>query len=58
MRIDEDYREDIYRRYAEAVDEVIYPERLGAIAAKNAMLGGDIQAVAGEDIDRSEIAHD
>ena len=46
MRIDEDYREDIYRRYAEAVDEVIYPERLGAIAAKNAMLGGNIEAVA------------
>ena len=46
MRIDEDYREEIYRRYAKAVDEVIYPERLGAIAAKNAMLGGDIQAVA------------
>jgi len=40
MRIDEDYRENIYRTYAEDVDEVIYPERLGAIAAKNALLGG------------------
>ena len=46
MRIDEDYREEIYRRYAEDVDEVIYPERLGAIAAKNALLGGNIRAVA------------
>ena len=46
MRIDEDYREEIYRRYASEVDEVIYPERLGAIAAKNAMLGGNIRAVA------------
>jgi len=46
MRIDEDYREEIYRRYAEDVDEIIYPERLGAIAAKNAMLGGNIRAVA------------
>ena len=36
MRIDEDYREEIYRRYASEVDEIIYPERLGAIAAKNA----------------------
>jgi trk system potassium uptake protein TrkA len=46
MRIDEEYREDIYRQYAGDVDEVIYPERLGAIAAKNAMLGGNIRAVA------------
>ncbi|WP_135304267.1 potassium channel family protein [Haloarcula amylovorans] len=46
MRIDEDYREEIYRRYAGDVDEVIYPERLGAIAAKNALLGGNIRAVA------------
>ena len=46
MRIDEDYREDIYRRYASDVDEVIYPERLGGVLAKNALLGGSIQAVA------------
>jgi trk system potassium uptake protein TrkA len=46
MRIDEDYREDIYREYAEQVDELIYPERLGAIAAKNALLGGDVRAIA------------
>jgi trk system potassium uptake protein TrkA len=46
MRIDEDYRENIYREYADQVDEVIYPERLGAIAAKNALLGGDIRAIA------------
>ncbi|MFB6087675.1 MAG: TrkA family potassium uptake protein [Haloarculaceae archaeon] len=46
LRIDEDYREDIYRKYASEVDEVIYPERLGAIGAKNALLGGNIRAVA------------
>jgi trk system potassium uptake protein TrkA len=46
MRIDEDYREDIYRQYAEQVDEVVYPERLGAIVAKNALLGGNIRAIA------------
>jgi trk system potassium uptake protein TrkA len=46
MRIDEDYREDIYRKYAEEVDEIVYPERLGAIGAKNALLGGNIRAVA------------
>ena len=46
MRIDEDYREEIYQQYADEVDEVVYPERLGAIGAKNAMLGGSIQAIA------------
>jgi len=46
LRIDEDYREDIYRKYATEVDEIIYPERLGAIGAKNALLGGDIHAIA------------
>ena len=46
MRIDEDYREDIYRKYAGEVDELIYPERLGAIAAKNALLGGNVRAIA------------
>jgi trk system potassium uptake protein TrkA len=46
MRIDEDYREEIYRKYTAEVDEIIYPERLGAIGAKNALLGGDIRAIA------------
>ncbi|MEY7851555.1 TrkA family potassium uptake protein [Natrarchaeobius sp. A-rgal3] len=46
LRIDEGYREEIYRKYADEVDEVIYPERLGAIGAKNALLGGTIRAVA------------
>jgi trk system potassium uptake protein TrkA len=46
LRIDEDYRENIYRQYAEEVDEIVYPERLGAIGAKNALLGGDIRAIA------------
>ena len=51
MRIDEDYREEIYRTYVEEVDEVIYPERLGAIVAKNALVGGNIRAIA--DIERN-----
>ena len=46
MRVDEDYREGIYKQYAEQVDEVIYPEQSGAIGAKNALLGGDIRAIA------------
>ncbi|ERG98578.1 MAG: K+ transport system, NAD-binding component [Haloquadratum sp. J07HQX50] len=46
MRVDRDYREEVYQNYADEVDEVVYPERLGAIAAKNALLGGSIQAIA------------
>lgn len=46
MRVDEDYREGIYTQYADEVDAIVYPERLGAIGAKNALLGGDIRAIA------------
>ena len=46
MRISEDYREEIYQQYAEDVDEVIYPERLGAAGAKTALLGGNFNAIA------------
>jgi len=45
LRVDEDYREEVYRKYSGEVDEIIYPERLGAIAAKNAMLGGNVRAI-------------
>lgn len=45
LRVDEDYREDVYREYSAEVDEIIYPERLGAIAAKNALLGGNVRAI-------------
>ncbi|WP_411967174.1 potassium channel family protein [Haloferax sp. YSSS75] len=46
IRIDEDYREEVYQKYAREVDEIVYPERLGAIGAKNALLGGSIRAIA------------
>lgn len=45
MRIDNDYREDIYQEYADDVDEIVYPERLGAAGAKTALLGGDFNLV-------------
>jgi len=51
MRIDEDYREDVYRTYVDSVDAIIYPERLGAILAKNALVGGNSRAIA--DIERN-----
>lgn len=46
LRIDEDYREEIYGTYAADVDEILYPERLGAAGAKNALLGGDLNVLA------------
>lgn len=46
MRIDEDYRQEIYEEYAADVDDVIYPERLGAAGAKTALLGGDFNVIA------------
>ena len=46
LRIDEDYREEIYEKYAEDVDDIIYPERLGAAGAKTALLGGDFNVLA------------
>lgn len=46
MRIDEDYRGDIYHKFADDVDEVIYPERLGAAGAKTALLGGNFNVIA------------
>ncbi len=46
LRIDEDYRQEIYEKYAADVDEVVYPERLGAAGAKTALLGGDLNVLA------------
>ncbi len=46
LRADDDYREYVIRKYASDVDEVVYPERLGAVLAKNALLGGNIHAIA------------
>ncbi len=45
-RVDDDDHEYVVGKYAGDVDEVIYPERLGAIAAKNALMGGSVRAVA------------
>ncbi|MFB6151050.1 MAG: TrkA family potassium uptake protein [Haloarculaceae archaeon] len=45
LRIDEDYRQEIFEKYAADVDEVVYPERLGAAGAKTAMLGGDFNVL-------------
>ena len=46
LRIDEDYRQEIYEKYAKDVDEIVYPERLGAAGAKTALLGGDFNVIS------------
>jgi len=46
LRIDEDYREEIYEKYASEVDEIVYPERLGAAGAKTALLGGNFNVLS------------
>ena len=46
LSIDEDYRADIYHKFADDVDDVVYPERLGAAGAKTALLGGDFSVIA------------
>lgn len=45
MRISADYRAEIYEQYADQVDDVVYPERLGAAGAKTALLGGNFNAI-------------
>lgn len=45
MRISEDVESDTYDRYVENVDDVIYPQRLGAAGAKTALLGGSLNAI-------------
>jgi trk system potassium uptake protein TrkA len=45
MRLSEDIHSEIYDEYEEEVDEVIYPERLGAAGAKTALLGGSFNAL-------------
>jgi trk system potassium uptake protein TrkA len=45
MRVTDDVNDRIYAEYAEAVDEVVYPERMGAAGAKTAILGGSFNAI-------------
>jgi trk system potassium uptake protein TrkA len=46
LRIDQDYKEAIYEKYADEVDEIVYPEQLGAMGAKTALLGGNFNTIA------------
>jgi trk system potassium uptake protein TrkA len=46
LRVSEDFSDELYEKYADSVDEIIYPERLGAVGAKTALLGGDFNVIA------------
>lgn len=46
LRVSEDFSEELYEKYDDSVDEIIYPERLGAAGAKTALLGGDFDVIA------------
>jgi len=46
LRVSEDFSDELYEQYADSVDEIIYPERLGAAGAKTALLGGDFDVIA------------
>ena len=46
MRISEDVPEDQYNKYSSNVDELVYPEQLGAAGAKTALLGGSFNALS------------
>lgn len=46
LRVNEDVSDDLYEKYAADVDEIIYPERVGAAGAKTALLGGDFNVLA------------
>jgi trk system potassium uptake protein TrkA len=46
LRVNEDFSDELYEKYASSVDEIIYPERLGAAGAKTALLGGDFTVIA------------
>lgn len=46
LRVDADYPDKQYRRYADIADAIIYPEQLGAAGAKTALLGGDVAVLA------------
>jgi trk system potassium uptake protein TrkA len=46
LRVSEEVSDELYETYADDVDEIIYPERVGAAGAKTALLGGDFNVLA------------
>ena len=46
LRIPSELEEDEYDQYERIADELVYPERMGAAAAKTALLGGDFNVIS------------
>jgi trk system potassium uptake protein TrkA len=46
LRVSEEVSADLYEKYAADVDEIIYPERVGAAGAKTALMGGNFNVLA------------
>lgn len=46
LRVNEDFSDELYEKYSDSVDEIVYPERFGAVGAKTALLGGDFDVIA------------
>jgi trk system potassium uptake protein TrkA len=46
LRVSEEVSDELYETYVTDVDEIIYPERVGAAGAKTALMGGDFNVLA------------
>jgi len=46
LRVSEEVSDELYEKYSTDVDEIIYPERVGAAGAKTALMGGDFNVLA------------
>lgn len=46
LRMTQEVSDSEYDRYAEMVDEIVFPERVGAAAAKTALLGGNFNVIS------------
>ncbi len=46
LRMTKEVSDSEYDRYAEMVDEIVFPERVGAAAAKTALLGGNFNVIS------------
>jgi trk system potassium uptake protein TrkA len=46
LRVLSELDDEEYEEYASVADEVVYPERVGAAAAKTALLGGDFNVIS------------
>lgn len=46
LRMTKEVSDEDYERYGEMVDEIVFPERIGAAAAKTALLGGNFNVIS------------